>query len=81
MWMKKMDQAMDERSKQWKKNDDIRHFITNLMNRDSPDEYVERAIQRSVERLERGVALLAEIEAKIESLTATNSSDCGKPQQ
>ena len=53
------------------------------MNRDSSDEYVERAIQRSRERLKSGVALLAEIEAKITSLTLTanNSRDDYKPQQ
>ena len=45
------------------------------MNRDSSDVYVEIAIQRSRERLKRGVALLAEIEAKITLLTATMSKD------
>ena len=70
-----------ERFEQLDKINGIKHFITNLMNRDSPDEYVERAIQRSRERLESGVALLAEIDAKITSLTATNSRDCYKPQQ
>ena len=50
------------------------------MNRDSPDEYVERAIQKSRERFEREVALLAEIEAKITLLAATSKGDYHKAQ-
>ena len=53
------------------------------MNRDSSDVYVERAILRSRERLKSGVALLAEIEAKITSLTLTakNSIDNYRPEE
>ena len=50
------------------------------MNRDSSDEYVERAIQKSMERFKREVALLAEINAEITKLTATDKGDYYKAQ-
>ena len=50
------------------------------MNRDSSDEYVERAIQKSMERFNREVALLAEINAEITKLTATDKEDYYKAQ-
>ena len=72
-----------ERFEQLDKINGIKHFITNLMNRDSSDVYVERAIQRSRERLKCGVALLAELGAKITSLTLTakNSIDNYGPEE
>ena len=51
------------------------------MNLDSSEEHIERAIEKNMKRFGREDALLAEIDAKITLLTATNSKDYYRAQE